>query len=71
MRAIQILIVSLVATFGSAVSAAPMTFEFGCAGNATEACYIFAVGDIGRDTDKEFAAFLEKESIEGNQMHLA
>lgn len=56
--------------WAAAGRAAPMTFEFTCTGNAVEACFVYASGEIGADTDAQFAAFLEAEPIEGNQIVL-
>lgn len=51
-------------------SAEPMSFEFHCTGNAVEACFIYAKGEIVSDTDKVFERFLKSDIIEGNQIVL-
>lgn len=50
--------------------AEPMQFDFTCVGNAVEACFIYAEGEIVAETDKDFDRFLDSELIEGNQIVL-
>lgn len=69
-RSFMPIVFCLVVVCASHLRAAPMRFDFTCFGNAVESCFVYAEGEIGPDTDRAFAAFLESNTVEGNQIVL-
>lgn len=61
-------LVALLAPLGA--KAGPMTFDYGCIGNAVESCYLVGVGEITRDTPDVLQRRLNEGPIEGNQILL-
>lgn len=66
----QVALAAGLSWLGVAAGAEPMRFDFACLGNAVESCFVYAEGEISADTDSAFAAFLDSNVMEGNQIVL-
>ena len=70
MRVIRFLCAVFTVAVPVLAKAAPMTFDYGCIGNAVEGCFLVGTGEITRETPDVLQRLLDDGPSDGNQILL-